>query len=75
MRVLTDEEEEIFDRMAEYDPDAAATMRECWAVMSDEGREKFVRFAERLARLPAGLDPTKEQLDRMVESDSDFPLH
>jgi hypothetical protein len=44
-------------------------------MMSDEGRERFVRFAERLAKLPPGLDPTKEQLDHMVETDSDFPLH
>lgn len=60
MRVLTDNEEDAFDELAMSDPHAAEIMRECWATMSDEGRERFTRFAERLARLPPDLTPTRE---------------
>lgn len=75
MRPITAEEEAVIAEMAETDPEAAETIRECWAMMSDEGRERFVRFAERLAKLPHDLDPTEEQLEHMVKNDSDIPLH
>jgi hypothetical protein len=75
MSKLTDDEEDALAEFARTDPEAAEIFRECWADMSDEGRERFTRFAERLAGLPPGLKPTQKQLDRMVDSDSDFPLN
>lgn len=75
MPALTDDEEEAFEQIAELNPDHAAIMRESWAAMPDEARARFVRFAERLARLPPDIEPTKAQLDTMFENDTDFPLH
>lgn len=75
MRELSADEESALDALAEIDPDAAEVIRDCWARLSDEGRERFVRFAERLAKIPGEIDPTDAQLKTMIETDSDFPHH
>lgn len=75
MRKLTESEEEMFARIAETDPEAAERMSDAWRSMSDEGRERFVRFSERLAALPKDLKWTSEQVRHMSENDTDFPYN
>ncbi|MYM39429.1 hypothetical protein [Duganella qianjiadongensis] len=60
MTKLTDDEEYAFDELMQTDPEAVQIFRECCAEMSDEDRERFTRFTERLASLLAGLNPTKD---------------
>ena len=75
MRDLTESEEAMFAEMAETDPEAAERMSDAWRSMSDEGRERFVRFSERLAALPRGLEWTSEQLRHMADNDANFPYN
>ena len=75
MRTLTESEEEMFAQLAETDPEAAEIMSDAWRSMSDEGRERFVRFSERLAALPKDLEWKSEQVQHMSENDTDFPYN
>lgn len=64
-----------FADFPDLDPDHAAIMDDAWRVMSGEQRERFVRFAERLAALPKGLHPSQAQFQSMWENDSEFPFN
>lgn len=75
MRKLTDSEEKMFAQIAETDPEAAERISDAWRLMSDEGRERFVRFAERLAALPKELEWTSKQIQHMSDNDTDFPYN
>jgi len=75
MRDLTESESEMFAQMAETDPEAAERMSDAWRSMSDEGRERFVRFSERLAALPKDLAWTSEQVRHMADNDTEFPYN
>lgn len=75
MPKLTIDEEIAFDELDETHPEAAEIFRECWPLLSEKQREQFARFAERLAAIPHELKPTDEQLQCMLDTDTDFPLN
>lgn len=48
---------------------------EAFEAMSDSAQERFLRFTQRLAQKPAGMAISPEQMQVMLDNDTDVPRH